>query len=284
MKMVDTRLLSAMLMMFVIAQVLGVFTGLVILQDIAQNPYVTSLVVTTDSDDPMNAVFFTIYILLGAASMLLLIRLFGKLPILIRIMEFMLISSSSSIVIYAFLRFVAGFEISTLGAILIALAFSGAKMLYPRLKNAAAVMATAGVGVIFGISLGLVPLVLFLILLSIYDFLSVFLTRHMVEMAEFVVKKDVAFTITARAPPPVPGAPEQRLDLGTGDMIAPIMLEVSALSFNPVATVFVFVGAVVSLGLFLLLVFRKKMVLPALPPIVLGMIVSLMIGFLLGFY
>jgi hypothetical protein len=106
----------------------------------------------------------------------------------------------------------------------------------------------------------------------------------MVEMADFVVQKDLAFTVTARAPPPAPGEREQRVDLGTGDMVAPIMLEVSALTFNPIATAFVFVGGVVALGLFLFLVWKKKMVLPALPPIVLGMLASLALGFLLGFY
>lgn len=273
-----------MIGMFILAQLLGVFAGLVIITDITENPYVTGLVVTTDSEDPMNAVVFTLYIIFGAATMLILIKLFDRLPILIKLLEFFLISSASSIVFYAFFRFVANYEYSTLAAIAVALAFSAAKVFYPKLKNAAAILATAGVGVIFGISLGLVPLVLFLILLSIYDFLSVFMTKHMVEMANFVVKEKVAFTVTATAPPPVPGAKEQRIDLGTGDMIAPIMLEVSTLSYSPIATIFVFVGAVVSLALFLVLVFKKKMVLPALPPIVLGMIVSLMIGFLLGFY
>jgi presenilin-like A22 family membrane protease len=278
------RLLFAMLGIFVIAQLLGIFTGMVVLTDMSRNPYVASMVVTTDSEDPMNALLFTGYILFGAALMILLIRKFKAFPLVIKLMEFMMISTSSSIVFYAFFRFVAGYEISMLAAIAVALVFSAAKSFYPGLKNAAAVLATAGVGVIFGMSLGLVPLILFLILLSIYDFLSVFATKHMVEMAEFIIKKDIAFTVTAKAPPIRPGEKEQRLDLGTGDMIAPIMLEVSALAYNPVATVFVFVGAVVSLGLFLTLVFRKKMVLPALPPIVLGMVISLLIGFLLGFY
>ena len=55
---------------------------------------------------------------------------------------------------------------------------------------------------------------------------------------------------------------------------------------NPLAGVlwFVFVGAVVSLGLFLTMVWKSKMVLPALPPIVFGMIISLLIGFLAGLY
>jgi uncharacterized membrane protein len=76
----------------------------------------------------------------------------------------------------------------------------------------------------------------------------------------------------------------QRMDLGTGDLIAPVMLEVSAMAYNPLATVFVFAGAIVALALFMVAVYKKKMVLPALPPIVLGMVLSLMMGFLLNFY
>jgi presenilin-like A22 family membrane protease len=232
----------------------------------------------------LNALFFMGYILLGAVLMMVMIRCFGLSQLLFRAMEFFLIATSSSIVFYAFLRLVAGFEVSTLAGIVMGLVFSGSRMFLPGLKNAAAVFATAGVGVIFGVSLGLIPMLIFLIFLSIYDFLAVFTTKHMVELAEFVVKKDLAFTVTAKAPPIKPGGREQRIDLGTGDMIAPIMLEVATLQLSPVATLFVFAGAVMSLGLFLTLVWKKKMVLPALPPIVLGMMVSLALGFLLGLY
>jgi len=273
-----------MLSFFAIAQVLGIFTGAVVLRDFTENPYVSSLVVTTDSDSPINAFLFIGYILAGAAIMILMIRKLKFMPIVFMVMEFVLISTSSSIVFYAILRSFMGLEESTLAGIVLALIFAGLKTRLPQLKNAAAIMATAGVGVIFGISLGLIPLILFLILLSVYDFLSVFATKHMVEMANFIVKKDLAFTVTARAPPPKPGEKEQRIDLGTGDMIAPIMLEVSALAISPLASIFVFAGAVLSLGLFLTLVWKKKMVLPALPPIVLGMIVFLLLGFLIGAY
>jgi len=277
------RLLLSILSLFIIAQLLGIFTGLTVISDLNRNPYVEELVITQDADEPTNALFFIGYILFGAVLMIVLIRFFKKLGILFTLMEFMLIATSSSIVFYAFLRIVLGYEISTLIAILMGLAFSAVKWLRPQLKNSAAVLATAGVGVIFGISLGVLPLIIFLVFLSIYDYLSVFMTKHMVELANFVVKKDLAFTITARAPAKK-GKKEKRIDLGTGDIIAPIMLEVSALSFNPIATVFVFFGAIISLGVFLILVWRSKMVLPALPPIVSGMIISLLIGFLLGFY
>jgi len=278
------KLIHSMLAMFIIAQVLGIFVGAMILKDMNTNPYVSGLVVTTNANNLGNAAFFILYILFGAVLMLILIRYFKSTGILFKALEFFLIATSSSIVFYAFLRLFLGYGESTLLAIIIALAFSACRFLFLRIKNEAAIFATAGVGTIFGISMGILPLLLFLILLSIYDFLSVFATKHMVEMAEFIVKKDMAFTVTARAPPLKPGEKEQRIDLGTGDMIAPIMLEVSAWNISPIASACVFIGAVVSMGLFLTLVFRKKMVLPALPPIVLGMIVGLLAGYLLGLY
>jgi presenilin-like A22 family membrane protease len=199
-------------------------------------------------------------------------------------MEFLMIASASSIAIYAVFRVVLDMETSTVLGIVFGLMFSGARLMFPELKNAAAVMAAAGVGTVFGVSLGLIPLVIFLILLSVYDFLAVFKTKHMVEMANFVVQKNFAFTVTAKAPATKMGEKEQRLDLGTGDLIAPVMLEVATLQFNPIASLFVFVGAVVSFGLFIGIVYKKKMVLPALPPIVAGMIITLLLGFLIGAY
>ncbi|MBI5227068.1 hypothetical protein HY988_00635 [Candidatus Micrarchaeota archaeon] len=269
---------TMIIIFFVIAQLLGIYVGSVIIKDVNSNPYVSSMVVTSDANDASNAIVFMLYILLGAVMMIVLIKF--KLPaIILRVMEFLLIASASSIVFYAFFRIFTGYDISTTAGIIFGLVFSGVRIALPYLKNAAAILATAGVGVIFGISLGVLPALVFLILLAIYDFLAVFITKHMVEMAKFVVEKDLAFTITAKSPSAVPGKKEDRIDLGTGDMIAPIMLEVSVLSWNPIAALFVFVGASVSLLLFLNLVWKKKMVLPALPPIVAGMIVALVIGF-----
>ncbi|MBD3210319.1 hypothetical protein GF318_02970 [Candidatus Micrarchaeota archaeon] len=276
------RVVFGLLALFIAAQLLGIYTGTVVINDFTENPYVQELVVTTDSNEPMNAVFFILYILAGAAMMIILIRLFGVYPIIFKLLEFALIATASSIVFYAFLRLLVPYEASTIAAITIGLVFSGVKVFVPGLKNAAAVLATAGVGVVFGISLGLIPLLLFLIFLSIYDYLSVFTTKHMVEMADYIVKKDLAFTVTAIELPKKKGEKEKRLDLGTGDIIAPIMLEVSLLSISPVATAFVFVGAVAAIFVFLQLVFRKGRVLPALPPIVLGMVCGLALWFVLN--
>ncbi len=274
-------LLVRLITLFILAQMIGLFSGIMIFWDMPDNPYVQSMMMTSDSEDPANAFFFITYIIAGAAIMVLIIR-FLKFPIIFRIMEFFLIAGSSSIVFYSFLRLGYDFEFSMCAGITLGIALSAIRIRIPQMKNMAVVLATAGVGVVFGVSLGIVPLVILLILLSIYDFVAVFMTKHMVELAEYIVEKDLAFTITSRER--ISEKKERRLDLGSGDLIAPIMLEVSTLTLSPLATVMTFIGATVSASVFLLLVCNKKMVLPALPPIVGGMLLFLFAGMLAGLY
>ena len=274
------RLVFTLLLFFLLAQVVGIFTGYAILRDMNSNPFVSSMVVTTDTQSPMTALLFIAYTLVGAALIIFVIRVLKISLVLFRGMEFIIISTSSSLVFYAVFRILLGYEASTIAAIVSGIAFAAAKAFLPNLKNPAAIMATAGVGVVFGISMGIVPVLIFLMLLSVYDFISVFLTKHMVEMANYIISKDLAFTVTARAPATETG-PVKRIDLGTGDLIAPVMMEVSVLSFSPLAALFVMLGSVVAMALFLTLVWRKKLVLPALPPIVLGMLSGLLLWYAL---
>jgi presenilin-like A22 family membrane protease len=276
-----SKLVAGIVLFFVLSQLLGIYSGVVILSDFYQNPYVSSLVVTTDTESPANALFFMIYIIVGAAIMIFLIRKFGLHLIIFRAMEFVLLSTASSIVFYSFLRIFFGFDTSTMGGIILGLSLASIKVLKPSFKNVAAVLATAGVGVIFGISLTPLPVILFLLLLSAYDYVSVFKTKHMVEMADFIVKKELAFTVTSKE---IIRGKERRIDLGTGDLIAPVIFEVSTLSYSPAATVLVFLGALLSLAAFLLIVWKKRIVLPALPPIVFGMLLFFLLGMILGFY
>jgi presenilin-like A22 family membrane protease len=277
----ELKLIWSIVAFFLISQLLGIYGGMVILQDYTKNPYVDSMVVTSDTSNPMNAALFAGYIILGAVLMLLLIKIFKIYDIVFQLMEFFLIAVASSIVFYAIFRIFFGYELSMLLAIAAGLLLSALKHFAPWLKNAAAIAATGGVGIIFGISLAPVPAILFLIFLAIYDYVSVFITKHMVEFANFIVKKDLAFTVTAKG---MVEGKERRIDLGTGDLIAPIILEVSVLSLSPVATVFVFIGALVSLAVFMYLVWERKVVLPALPPLVFGMLLFFLIGLLGGFY
>jgi len=276
------RILLNILVFFIIAQLLGVYTGFVILSDMPENPYVQQFVITEEKEEVGNAVLLFLYVLFGAALLLVLIR-FYKGELLFRIIEFIVVSSASSIVFYSVFRLFFGYGESVGIGIVLGLLLAGLKFFKPSLKNAAAIIATAGVGVVFGISLGVFSVVVLLVLLSIYDYIAVFRTRHMVKMAEFITKRELAFTVTSRRMVPEEKR-ERRIDLGSGDLIGPLMLEVSLLSYSIVASAFVFVGATLALGGLLVFMWRKKIVLPALPPIAFGALLFLAIGFLTGFY
>ncbi len=281
------KLLAQILVFFIIAQMLGLLTATVIYGDLFQNPYVDEFIITENTEDPLNAVYFFLYVLFGAVLIMLIIH-FYQGDLLFRALEFIMISTSTSIVFYAAARLFYGYETSMAIGIGVGLLLAGLKILRPSLKNAAAIIATAGVGVVFGISLGIVPVVLLLVLLSIYDFIAVFKTKHMVKMAEVLIKHDLAFTVSASLARGEPRFNEKgernRIDLGTGDMVAPVIFEVSALPISPVAALFIGIGAATALILLMYFAMRKKVVLPALPPIVLGMVTAFILGALMGAY
>lgn len=193
-------------------------------------------------------------------------------------MEFFIISTASSIFFYSFFRLFFTIDISIILGIIFGIGLSGLKQKESKLKNLAAIIASIGVGVIFGITFDLNYAFIFLILLSIYDYLAVFATKHMQEMADQVIKNNLAFTISAETDKNIPKSQQYRMDLGTGDLIAPIMINVAAFKFSILIGIFVFIGSVVSLGVFLYLIRNKKIILPALPPLTIGMIIFYILG------
>lgn len=77
---------------------------------------------------------------------------------------------------------------------------------------------------------------------------------------------------------------DRRIDLGTGDLIAPLMLSVSVLQISIIASVLVSLGAIITFMAFLMFLRKEKVILPALPPIVFGMFLFFIIGKLAGLY
>jgi len=274
-------ILTKLVVFFLMAQIIGLYTGVVVIADLLKNPYITPLLVET-KDDINNAFLLFLYILIGAAVMILLIKKFSINEIIFLLLEFLLISAPSSIVFYAFLRlFFDDYAISMVIAIILALLLAASKFAFPQLKNFAAILATAGVGVVFGISLSPQVVMLFLVLLTVYDYFAVFITKHMIDFANFVIKKNLAFTITAEAT--IEGQ-KKRVDIGSGDFVAPITFEVSLIAFNPIASLVVLGGAFIAATIFLYFVWKKHIVLPALPPIVFGMFVAFLLGLVFGLY
>jgi len=272
------KLIIGILAFFVLAQLLGAFTGIVLFTDMFANPYVKPFYEEQQANQgPESALYLIGYTLIGAVIIVLLVRK-ARSELMFRIMEFILISTASSLVFYSFLRIAFPYIESMEIGIILGLAVAIAKQFFPDLKNAATILAASGAGALFGTSFGFIPAILFLVLISIYDYIAVFKTKHMVELANYMVKKDLSFTVTSKAK--MPGEKkERRMDLGSGDLMIPIMISVSAFTISPVASLLVFLGATASLSIFLVYVSKKKAVFPALPPIAFGIILFLLIGF-----
>lgn len=110
--------------------------------------------------------------------------------------------------------------------------------------DAVGILVGAGAAAIFGISLTIVPVVILLILLAIYDFISVYETKHMISLAEGVVdlKVPVLFVLPRhrqyshakwiRDSSPIDS--EKKLEkretylMGLGDAVIPSTLVISA--------------------------------------------------------
>src|SRR3989339_513343 len=100
------KIVTKLMVFFIVTQLLGFVTAFVILGDMAANPLVQSFMVTGDSSDPLNALFFLGYVLAGAVGIVVLIRYFHLNKIIFRIIEFVLISSATSIVFYSIFRII----------------------------------------------------------------------------------------------------------------------------------------------------------------------------------
>jgi presenilin-like A22 family membrane protease len=160
-------------------------------------------------------------------------------------------------------------------------------------QNVAAIISGAGVGSLLGASLGVLPAVVFMLILSAYDFVSVFITKHMVYMAKALTERPTAFTIAA--PPNLKSLTSTGMrrtrkssktvhvfQLGVGDMVIPLMFAVSVLnSFGVVNAVASIIGAAVALFGLIYFMSKKPRPLPALPFITFGTFAAFLLSMLL---
>jgi presenilin-like A22 family membrane protease len=105
--------------------------------------------------------------------------------------------------------------------------------------DALGILIGAGVSAIFGASLDILPVIILLILLAIYDAISVYKTRHMITLAEGVIdlKTPILFVVPKRRDYSfirdgigklADGGERAAFIIGMGDMIMPSILVVSA--------------------------------------------------------
>ena len=168
-------------------------------------------------------------------------------------------------------------------AIILFLIFLWFKKSNVFIHNLCIILAISGAGAVIGLRLNPETMVLLLIIFSVYDFLAVYKTRHMVKMAKEMIGYGSALALIIpqnfqgfrkKIEEISPGG--KFLVLGGGDIAFPLLFSVS---FVPQSLTYALVVAFFSLiGLFVtFLIFikqRKKRPIPALPPIALFSIIG----------
>ena len=255
-----------------------------------------------DPESFTNPLIFIVILLVFTAFLLVLIKYRWKklIGVIIAVsIFFTFIYIFAGITIY-FLGMVPG----TLGVTLALSLFSTALLyLYPEwyIIDILGILIAAGAASIFGISLDIIPVLILLGILMVYDAISVYKTRHMVTLAEgvidikspilFIVPKRRGYSFMREGIGDLDGGERAAFVIGMGDMIMPSILVVSAnvfLNTTRLAGVITLpalgaiIGSVIGLSL-LLIVVQKGKPQAGLPPINGGAILGFLAGYGLSF-
>lgn len=196
--------------LFTITHIIGLFVAFTIIN--------SKLIEAEQSVESGGYLF--LYILFVTAIFLGLVVFFKK-DILFRIIEALAIFSTTSFLVSIILLYITPDAVinavlpNFFGLFLVAI-----KNIYKEditIKNVAAVIAGATAGGIIGAMLGILPVLLFVTLLALYDIVAVFYTKHMVKMAKAIVSKNLAFTYALPTK-------EHTFQLGTGDFVIPMVI------------------------------------------------------------
>jgi len=256
---------------FLITQTIGLLAAHQFFVLGAQQP-----IITQDVNDIENGLYLFGVIIAMTIIMVMILRLKRGNKFL-WVIEALAIFSTSLLVFSAFL------PTSDLLAILLT-----AFILYMRywkrnnifIRNIAAMIAIIGAGAYIGISLGVMPVLVFITILAVYDIIAVFYTKHMIEIGKAATEKNFAFTVA------IP-TKKHHFELGNGDLVIPLIAATSILTNGPFQNNALIAGACIIASYIGLLfsiysVSELKRPMPALPPQTLLMAIVLITGFILG--
>jgi presenilin-like A22 family membrane protease len=191
-----------------------------------------------DPSSPANPIIFLGILLIFTLLMLFLIkrgikRLMGAIIAISIFFSLIYILSAIS-------TYLLGFTLAA-GAATFAGAVLGTALLflYPEwyVIDVIGVLIAAGVASIFGISLEVIPVIILLVLLAVYDAISVYKTKHMIALAEGVLELKTPILVVIpktrsysyiREGISMESGERGAFVMGLGDLIMPTILAVSA--------------------------------------------------------
>ena len=266
----NSKVFILLAILFVITQSIGLYVATKL---ISLN--VEAKLFTDDINDPINAIYLFLMILVMTGVILLILK-FRKKNNFLWVIEALAVLSTSLIV------FSAIFPTNDILVLILMLIIFVARYTHKEnliIKNLVSVIAISGAGAMIGISIGLVPALMFVFILAIYDLVAVFKTKHMVALGKAVTKDNFAFTVSMPTK-------EHKFELGNGDLVIPLVVASSVIATgwftnNYFVSALILISSFIGLVISIHIVSTKKIPLPALPPQVLLMILVILISTLI---
>ena len=185
-------------------------------------------------EDPLNPIIFFIFIIAFTAFILVVLRFGGK-----RLVYFVMLAAVTITIYYVMY---ALFHPNVYLPVVSTLALALILFKYPEwyVLDATGLIIGGGAAAIFGISLGILPVLLLLIILAVYDAIAVYKTKHMVSLAESVIdlRMPILFVLPRKWSFSLMKGDEMEdgFFMGLGDAIIPSVLVVSAFVTYELAT------------------------------------------------
>ena len=268
----STEVFTKLALIFLFVQALGLFVAKQLLfQGMQQAPFGESI------DDLSNSFYLFGVIIAMTVFLLILMRLRKTRKILFFI-EAMAIFSTSLIV---FSSLLPTNDLAAFGLTALVLLWRYTHIKDIIFRDFTSLICIAGAGAFIGISLGLFPILAFIIILAIYDIIAVFYTKHMVEIGKTAVGNNFAFTVAIPTKKHV-------FELGNGDLVIPLMVASSIMVNGPFTQNWLVSGlclgaSFIGLMTSIYTVSTKRIPLPALPPQTLYMVLVIIVALLMGF-
>ncbi|TET25998.1 MAG: hypothetical protein E3J73_05265 [Candidatus Bathyarchaeum sp.] len=236
----------------------------------------TGLNAFDNPNDPMNLLVFFAIMLVVTVTILLIAKFWKKQFIQVIILGS--IAYTTFFVFYTLLSFVVTANLALLLSVIAAAILIVALIKYPEwyILDVAGIIVGVGAIGIFGISLSIFLVIVLLIGLSIYDAISVYKTKHMIDLADAVM--DLKLPVMLVVPKvrtysllkETKGLKEKLEDkeereaffLGLGDIVMPGILVVSALQNIPdnglLVALSVMIGTLIGFAVLMSVVIKGK--------------------------
>lgn len=231
------------------AILMGFFVANILLALVFAEPFMAAgLQAFENPDDAGNSLWYVVLIL-AFTFLILYIAKKGK-KWLIRLIILAAVGSTVAYVVYPVLNISLGWALNLSIGWAVAVAGACVFALYKHPEwyviDAVGLLVASGSAAVFGISLGIVPTVLLLVGLAIYDAIAVYRTKHMLSLADTVIElrlpvllvipKVAHYRFRADAAQFKQASESNKAEreamfMGLGDLVIPSILVVSALMF-----------------------------------------------------